>query len=160
MKCVADEISFELPEGWAWEHLGNVSNIARGGSPRPIDVYITDSMNEINWIKIGDTKKNEKYIYSTKEKIIQEGKNKSRYVQSGDLLLTNSMSFGRPYILKTDRCIHDDGWLVIGNIASVFEQNYLYYALSSDFIYKSLSLLASGSTVKRLLFSIPPKYEQ
>lgn len=105
--------------------------------------------------------------YSTKEKIYPEGKNKSRYVRSGDFLLTNSMSFGRPYILKTDGCIHD-GWLVIGDIDSVFDQDYLYYALSSNFIYKSLSLLAAGSTVKnlksdtvkRLLFPIPPKYEQ
>lgn len=88
-------------------------------------------------------------------------------MQRGGFLLTNSMSLGRSYILKIDGCIHD-GWLVIGDIDSVFEQDYLYYALSSDFIYKSLSLLAAGSTVKnlksdtvkRLLFPIPPKCEQ
>ena len=167
VKCIEDEIPFELPEGWRWDRLGNVSNIARGGSPRPIESYITDDENGINWIKIGDTEKDGKYIFKTKEKIKPEGLSKSRYVESGDFLLTNSMSFGRPYILRTDGCIHD-GWLVIGNIDTVFNQDFLYYALSSYFMYQTLSLLAAGSTVKNLksdtvksvLFPIPPMREQ
>ena len=105
---------FELPKGWEWERLGNISTIARGGSPRPIKAYITNDANGVNWIKIGDTEKDGKYIFSTKEKIKPEGVSKSRFVKSGDFLLTNSMSFGRPYILKTEGCIHD-GWLVIGD---------------------------------------------
>ena len=167
MKCIEDEIPFKVPEGWEWERLGNVSTISRGGSPRPIDNYITDKEDGINWIKIGDAEKDGKYIYTTKEKIKPEGITKSRYVKCDDFLLTNSMSFGRPYILKTDGCIHD-GWLVIGNINYVFDQNYLYYALSSDFMYQNLSLLAAGTTVKNLksdsvkliLFPIPPMNEQ
>ena len=167
VKCIEDEIPFELPEGWRWDRLGNISNIARGGSPRPIESYITDDENGVNWIKISDTEKGGKYIYRTKEKIKPEGLTKSRYVESGDFLLTNSMSFGRPYILKTDGCIHD-GWLVIGNIDTVFDQDFLYYALSSSFMYQTLSLLAAGSTVKNLksdtvksvLFPIPPMQEQ
>ena len=167
VKCIEDEIPFELPEGWAWERLGNVSTIARGGSPRPIEDFLTDDKNGINWIKIGDTEKDGKYILHTKERIKAAGLSKTRYVRSGDFLLTNSMSFGRPYILKTDGCIHD-GWLVIGNIKTVFSQDYLYYALSSGFMYTTLSLLAAGSTVKNLksdtvrsvLFPIPPLDEQ
>ena len=167
VKCIEDEIPFELPEGWEWERLGNVSTIARGGSPRPIEDYLTDNVDGINWIKIGDTEKDGKYILHTKEKIKPAGLSKTRYVQSGDFLLTNSMSFGRPYILKTNGCIHD-GWLVIGNIDTVFNQDYLYYALSSSFMYTTLNLLAAGSTVKNLksdtvrsvLFPIPPFGEQ
>ena len=167
VKCIEDEIPFELPDGWTWERLGNVTTIARGGSPRPIKSYLTTELDGVNWIKIGDTEKNGKYIFSTKEKIKPEGIAKSRYVKSGDFLLTNSMSFGRPYILKTDGCIHD-GWLMIGNTEIVFNQDYLYYALSSDFMYNMLSVLAGGSTVdnlnsdlvKSLLFPIPPMQEQ
>ena len=167
MKCIEDEIPFELPDGWAWERLGNVGTIARGGSPRPIEDYLTNDADGINWIKIGDTEKDGKYILQTKEKIKPAGLSKTRYVRCGDFLLTNSMSFGRPYILKTDGCIHD-GWLVIGNIDTVFDQNYLYYGLSSGFMYTTLSLLAAGSTVKNLksdtvrsvLFPIPPLNEQ
>ena len=156
-----------MPENWRWERLGNISTIARGGSPRPIEDYLTESEDGINWIKIGDTEQGGKYILSTRERIIPSGLSKSRYVKCGDFLLTNSMSFGRPYILKIDGCIHD-GWLVIGDIENVFNQDYLYYALSSGFMYKAFSEVAAGSTVKNLksdtvrsvFFPVPPYDEQ
>ena len=77
------------------------------------------------------------------------------------------MSFGRPYILKTDGCIHD-GWLVINDDFKVFDQNFLYYLLSSNVMYQLLSIAAQGSTVKNLksdtvknvIIPIPPKREQ
>ena len=165
--CIDEKIPFALPEKWRWERLGNLSTIARGGSPRPIEDYLTEGDDGINWIKIGDTEQGGKYISSTREKIIPAGLSKTRYVKSGDFLLTNSMSFGRPYILKTDGCIHD-GWLVIGDIDKVFNQDYLYYALSSGFMYKAFSEVAAGSTVKNLksdtvravFFPVPPYDEQ
>lgn len=132
-----------------YERLGNICSVARGGSPRPIESYLTDDENGLNWIKIGDTEQGGKYIFSTKDKIRPDGLSKTRYVHCGDFLLTNSMSFGRPYILKTDGCIHD-GWLVIGDVAVVFHQDYLYYMLSSSAMYNALSSLAVGSTVKNL----------
>ena len=164
---IEDEIPFEIPESWAWEKFGNICNIARGGSPRPIEAYLTNAKNGINWIKIGDTEKGGKYIYSTKEKIKPEGISKSRYVKAGDFLLTNSMSFGRPYILKTDGCIHY-GWLVINDDFKAFNQDFLYYLLSSDIMYQLLALSAKGSTVQNLksdtvkdvYVAIPPKSEQ
>ena len=167
IKCIEAEIPFEIPASWTWARLGSVSTIARGGSPRPIESYLTNDSNGLNWIKIGDAEKGGKYITSTKEKIRPEGLQKTRYVQAGDFLLTNSMSFGRPYILRTNGCIHD-GWLVIGNTRYVFCQDYLYYALSSSHMYETLNSLAAGSTVKNLksdsvkslLFPIPPLPEQ
>ena len=167
ISCIDDEIPFEIPADWRWERLGNISTIARGRSPRPINEYLTNQDDGINWIKIGDTEQGGKYIYSTKEKIIPEGLSKTRYVKSGDFLLTNSMSYGRPYILKTDGCIHD-GWLVIADIENIFYQDFLYYALSSNEMYRAFTNLAAGSTVKNLksdsvksiLFPIPPYDEQ
>lgn len=98
VKCIDDEIPFEIPQGWEWCRLCHVTEVARGGSPRPIKDYITESPSGINWIKIGDTEKGGKFIFSTKERIKPEGMSKSRFVHKGDFLLTNSMSFGRPYI--------------------------------------------------------------
>ena len=166
-RCINNEIPFDLPDGWEYERLGNICTVARGGSPRPIEAFLTNDDNGLNWIKIGDTEQGGKYIYCTKEKIRPDGLTKTRYVKSGDFLLTNSMSFGRPYILKTEGCIHD-GWLVIGNTEDAFEQDYLYYLLSSSTMYNSLSSLAVGSTVKNLkldsvkslLVPIPPLKEQ
>ena len=110
---------------WREVKMGDVCLIERGGSPRPIDKYITKEKNGINWIKIGDTNES-MYITSTAQKIIPEGMKKSRYVQPGDFLLSNSMSFGRPYILAIDGCIHD-GWLVLRDINNVFDKHFLYY---------------------------------
>ncbi|MGI5064535.1 restriction endonuclease subunit S [Treponema putidum] len=164
---ISDEIPFAIPEGWAWCRLGELADIERGGSPRPIEDFITDKGNGINWIKIGDTAPESKYIISAKEKIKPEGKKHSRFVHAGDFLLTNSMSFGRPYILKIDGCIHD-GWLVFADIRNSLLKDFLYYALSSQYIYNSFSLVAAGSTVKNLksntvkqvLFPLPPLAEQ
>ena len=162
-----DKEPFEIPDSWKWVKLNDLAEIARGGSPRPIQDYITDNQDGINWIKIGDTSEKSKYITSSKEKIKPEGKKHSRYVHAGDFLLTNSMSFGRPYILKIDGCIHD-GWLVFANIKECLLEDYLYYALSSAYIYETFSNVAAGSTVKNLKsdtvkqveFPLPPLSEQ
>lgn len=162
-----EEEPFEIPDSWRWVKLNDLAEIARGGSPRPIQDYITEDKDGINWIKIGDTSEKSKYITSSKEKIKPEGKKHSRYVHAGDFLLTNSMSFGRPYILKIDGCIHD-GWLVFANIKECLLQDYLYYALSSAYIYETFSNVAAGSTVKNLKsdtvkqvdFPLPPLSEQ
>ena len=156
-----------LPKGWCICPLNQVTNIARGGSPRPIKDYITTDPNGINWIKIGDTEKNGKYINDTKEKIKPEGISRSRMIHKGDFLLTNSMSFGRPYISNIDGCIHD-GWLVISPIANIYDKDFLYYLLSSSYAYNQFSEKASGTAVSNLniekvanaLFPLPPLAEQ
>ena len=154
---------YNNPKKWRKEKFGEIVTIERGGSPRPINDYITDDINGVNWIKIGDTSQNSMYIKSTKEKIKPEGIKKSRYVKEGDLLLSNSMSFGRPYILKTDGCIHD-GWLVIRDDYNIFNKIYLCTALGTDAIYAQFKNMAVGGVVnnlnkdmvKELSICIPP----
>ena len=158
---------FEIPSTWVLCKLGAVNEIARGGSPRPIKDYLTNDANGINWIKIGDTTKDGKYINTVKEKIRPEGVKKSRLVHKGDFLLTNSMSYGRPYILNVDGCIHD-GWLVISPIGKAYTSDFLYYLLSSSFAYEQFTNVASGGVVTNLnsdkvagtIFPLPPYTEQ
>lgn len=139
----------ENEKGWKVEKMGEVCTIERGGSPRPIEQYLTDAENGINWIKIGDATDGGMVITSTKQKIKPEGMKKSRYVHKGDFLLSNSMSFGRPYILGVDGCIHD-GWLVIQDTKHVFNKIYLYYLLGSSQIYKAFQSMAVGGVVNNL----------
>lgn len=134
---------------WPHERIGGILKIERGGSPRPIDKYITDSPEGVNWIKIGDTVPGEIYIEHAKEKILKSGIVKSRKVLPGDFLLSNSMSFGRPYITKIEGYIHD-GWLVLRDENKIFEKLFLHQLLSSQYVYKQFAKLASGSTVKNL----------
>lgn len=133
---------------WIKKKVSSVSDILRGGSPRPIENYIVKS-GGVNWIKIGDVDSSAKYIFRTNEQIIESGIQYSRFVHSGDLLLSNSMSFGRPYILKTEGCIHD-GWLVIQNYGKYFDKEFLYYLLGSDEVLKQYKSLAAGSSVLNL----------
>ena len=161
------EKPFNIPDNWAWSRLGDLFTILRGGSPRPIKSFLTNDENGINWIKIGDTDPNSKYITKTEEKIIPEGLKKSRAVHIGDFVLSNSMSFGRPYILKINGAVHD-GWLIISDYDQVFNKDFLYYLLLSSFVKKQFSIAATGSTVKNLnrervantIGVIPPLEEQ
>ena len=167
VKCIDEEVPFEIPKGWEWCRICHVAEIARGGSPRPIKEYLTDATDGINWIKIGDTEKDSKYITSVKERIKQSGVSKSRMVHKGDFLLTNSMSFGRPYITQVDGCIHD-GWLVISLIEQSYRQDFFYYLLSSGYAYSQFAKRVAGAVVQNLnsekvaisLFPLPPYKEQ
>lgn len=134
---------------WPMVELGEICNIVRGASPRPIQKYITTDDNGENWIKIGDTKNTTKYIVQTSEKITPEGAKASRKVNIGDFILSNSMSFGRPYILKIDGYIHD-GWLKLSPDNTLINNDYLYYILSSDGIYSQFERAATGGVVRNL----------
>lgn len=162
-----DEKPFEIPDSWEWIRLNNLAAVARGGSPRPIKDFITESKNGVNWIKIGDTEKGGKYINCCAEKIKPEGVVHSRMVHPGDFLLTNSMSFGRPYITNVEGCIHD-GWLVISQYYEGYNPDFLYYLLSSPFAYAQFSGKTAGAVVQNLnkdkvaesCFPLPPLSDQ
>ena len=134
---------------WKKIKLGEHLNICRGASPRPIEKYITVENNGVNWIKIGDISPKENVIKCTKEKITIEGAKHSRYVRKGDLILSNSMSFGRPYILEIDGCIHD-GWLLIQDLEKLFDKKYLCYLLDSDTVKQQYRKYAAGGVVINL----------
>ena len=146
-----DEMIRELcPDGVEYKKLGEIATVLRGASPRPIKKYITNSTDGVNWIKIGDVSAGSKYITQTKEKVTKDGAEKSRRVHKGDFILSNSMSFGRPYILTIEGCVHD-GWLVISDFQSVFTSDFLYYLLSSSSVQQEMKKRASfGGAVQNL----------
>ena len=134
--------------GWVDRTLDQVCIVERGSSPRPIKDFFTTKPDGVNWIKIGDTEEGGKYVYSTGQKITPEGAMQSRFVKEGDFILTNSMSYGRPYIMKTSGCIHD-GWFVL-RLNTAIDTDYFYYLLSSPVVQLQFASLASGSVVKNI----------
>jgi type I restriction enzyme, S subunit len=152
---------------WPSVPLDDVFEIARGGSPRPIDAYITNDASGINWIMIGDASEGSKYITRTKKRIRPEGALRSRRVGPGDFLLTNSMSFGKPYIMSTSGCVHD-GWLVLSPKRDDVDRDFFYHLLGSKSLYSEFERRASGATVKNLnidlvkgvKIGLPPLAEQ
>ena len=147
--------------------LGNIATIVRGASPRPIQKFMTQDTSGVPWIKIGDVPANGKYITAAKEKVTTEGASKSRRIKPGDFVLSNSMSFGRPYITQIEGCIHD-GWLAISDFDEAFDPDFLYHLLRSDSIQAEFARRAGAGTVQNLNAEIvrsipvpvPPRDEQ
>ena len=144
------EIRFKgFNDDWEQRKFYELVIIERGGSPRPIDKYITKDENGLNWVKIGDAPEQGNYIIQTTEKIKPEGLSKTREVHPGDLILSNSMSFGRPYIMAIDGCIHD-GWLAIRDTEKRFDLKFLCTLLGTDSMLNQYNARAAGSTVNNL----------
>jgi type I restriction enzyme S subunit len=167
-----DDKPFDIPETWKWIKLGSLFSIERGSSPRPIQSYLTNDADGVNWIKIGDSEVGAKYITKTSQKITREGALCSRKVEIGDFIVSNSMSFGRPYIMAIEGYVHD-GWNIIHLIKAIndqdlFDKEYLYYVLSSNLLVEQMKTKAAGGVVKNiksdylkdLILPIPPLAEQ
>ena len=137
------------PSEWKEKALGDFISIGRGASPRPIESFLTSSPDGVNWIKIGDAPKYGMYITRTAERITPAGAIRSVRVHAGDFILSNSMSFGRPYILKIDGCIHD-GWLRLYDYNETVDRDFLFYVLASDETKKQYVAYAAGSGVQNL----------
>ena len=123
--------------------VGDICNVSRGASPRPIKKYLTQSGEGVPWIKIGDVSPFDKYIKKTNERITQEGAKKSRFLHKGDLILSNSMSFGRPYILEIDGCIHD-GWISLSGFENYVLRDFLYEVLNTKCVQDYWAMKANN----------------
>ena len=167
-KALVPQIRFTgFTDPWEQRKLGELVEIERGGSPRPIEQYITDDPCGLNWVKIGDAPELGRYITKTAEKIKPEGLSKTRQVYPGDLVLSNSMSFGRPYIMAIKGCVHD-GWLLIRDAQKHFDPIFLCHMLGAPQMLNQYRMFAAGSTVNNLnkelvgnaIVSLPSKNEQ
>lgn len=136
--------------------MAEFSQISRGASPRPIRNYIVS--NGVPWIRIGDVPVSGKYVTATEQCILKEGLSKSRRVFPGDFILSNSMSFGRPYISMIEGCVHD-GWLVISGYEEVMDRDFLYHLLRSTRVQQYFVQNAGEGTVKNLNSEIVSKLE-
>jgi len=140
---------FEGAGEWGSTILGSLSEVVRGGSPRPIDGFLTNAADGLNWLKIGDVDKDSKYVTKTADKVRREALTKTRIVNSGDLILSNSMSFGRPFILQISTCIHD-GWIAVRKIDENIIRDFLYYFILSQGSQDYFVGNAAGSGVQNL----------
>ena len=142
----------QVPKTWINGVLGDFVEIKRGGSPRPIQDFLSDS--GFHWLKISDaTGISSPFINEIKEYIIEAGLKKTVYLKSGSLVLSNSATPGLPKILDIDTCIHD-GWLYFPS--SKFSNEYLY--LYFKHIRDNLIALGNGSVFTNLKTDILKNY--
>lgn len=120
----------QIPKNWQKVRLGEVVDIRRGASPRPIHEYISNS--GMPWLKIADiTSIESRYVDSTKEFIREAGISKSVTVKPGDLILSNSATPGIPRFMRITACVHD-GWLILNPAHNLVDKDYLFYRLIVD----------------------------
>ena len=129
--------------------LGDIAKVNRGASPRPISKYITDDDTGVPWIKIGDIGLNSKYVTKTKQKITVEGAKNSRVLNKGDFIMSNSMSYVRPYILDIVGAIHD-GWASINDFDKFLDSDFLYYYLTTTKVQNYWNSKINSSSVSNL----------
>lgn len=142
----------QVPKAWINGVLGDFVEIKRGGSPRPIQSFLSDS--GFHWLKISDaTGISSPFINEIKEYIIEAGLKKTVHLKSGSLVLSNSATPGLPKILDIDTCIHD-GWLYFPS--SKFSNEYLY--LYFKHIRDNLIALGNGSVFTNLKTDILKNY--
>ena len=147
------KVGDELPDGWREGKIGDLIEIRRGSSPRPIQDYISDS--GYKWLKISDaTATDSPYIFEIKEHIITEGLKNTTLKKAGDLVLSNSATPGMPKILAIDTCVHD-GWMHFPN--SKVSNEYLYLLFLS--IRPALIQHGSGSVFTNLKTDMLREFE-
>lgn len=141
-----------VPDSWNGGKLGDFAEIKRGGSPRPIQEYLSDS--GLRWLKISDvTSLQTPFVIDIKDHIIEAGLRKTVFLKAGSLVLSNSATPGVPKILDVDSCIHD-GWLYFPE--SKFSKEYLY--LYFKYIRQQLVNLSNGSVFNNLKTDILKGY--
>lgn len=140
----------EFEGEWEKNKFSEHIKLYRGSSPRPINLFITKESNGVNWIKIGDTKNCKNFLIdNVEEKITFEGAKKSRKVFKGELILANSMSFGKTYLLDLEGCIYD-GWFVLREFEQHFNREYLHQLLNSNYLQKQYKTLSTGGVVQNI----------
>lgn len=146
------QIGDELPEGWKVGAIGDILEIKRGGSPRPIQDYLSD--NGYRWLKISDATATAcPFIFNIKEHIKPEGLKNTVLKKAGDIVLSNSATPGMPKILAVDTCVHD-GWMHFPS--SKVSNEYLYLLFIS--IRPNLVQQGSGSVFTNLKTDILREY--
>ncbi|MCQ2663648.1 restriction endonuclease subunit S [Helicobacter pylori] len=122
-----DALTIPLPKAWQRVRLGDIAEIKRGASPRPIEnpKWFCANSN-VGWVRISDISKNSRFLYKTAQKLSKKGIEKSRFIKQNSLIMSMCATIGKPIITKIDTCIHD-GFVVFEN--PKIDLNYLYYFL-------------------------------
>lgn len=139
---------------WKTKKIGEVVDIRRGASPRPIHIFLTNK--GMPWVKIADaTSDTSRYIRKTNEFIIDEGISKSVTVVPETLIVSNSATPGLPKIMKITACVHD-GWLIFSNYKGI-TRDFLYYKLID--VRQKLVNQANGSVFQNLKTDIVKDFD-
>lgn len=122
----------KIPNEWDVVLLSEISEIVRGGSPRPAGSLRYFNGNFIPWVTVAsltNLSEGQKYVEKTETALTEEGSKQSRILEKGTLVLANSgATLGVPKILGIKSCAND-GVAALININNEFSVDFLYYNL-------------------------------
>ena len=165
VKCIDEEVPFEIPQGWEWCRIASLADVVRGGSPRPAGSPIFYD-GSIPFLKVADlTRESSIYVKSFSSTIKEAGLSKTRLVGAGTLLLTNSgATLGVPKICTFETTFNDG----IAAFLSLDERLKLYvywfFCYMTD-LYRNINQGTAQPNlntdiIKMTLVPIPPYKEQ
>jgi len=142
----------KLPDGWKWSTLGKECDVVTGGTPpRHIKEYYGGTTP---WIKPSDLDK-EVYVDSSEEYLTDKGRNESRLLPSGSVLVSCIGNLGKLAIAKCELATNQqiNSLIPHNNINS----KYLYYYLGfiQPLIVKKASTALVPIINKSLFSDIP-----
>lgn len=130
---------------WYQTRFGDLCDITRGGSPRPIHDYLREE--GVPWVKIADaTASSSRFIKKTSQFIKPEGLSKTREVFPGDLIVSNSATPGIPRFMDIYAAVHD-GWLLLRNFKGL-DKEFCFYLIEHE--RPKLLLQGNGSVFTNL----------
>lgn len=119
----------EFKEEWSKLKLGELAEIVRGSSPRPIsDPRWFDINSDIGWLRISDVTEQNGKITKLEQKISKDGQKKTRVLHSKHLLLSIAATVGKPVINYVKTGVHD-GFLIF--LRPLFDIEFMYQWLDA-----------------------------
>ena len=168
VKCIEDEIPFEIPESWAWGRIKNLGTIIRGNGIKRSEI-IEDGFPCVRYGEIYTTYKSS---FSTMVSFIaEELHSKSKHFSYGDILMTLTGE-NKPDIAKAVAYLGKEKVAASGDLGiwSHHGMNplYLVYLLDSPCVIEqkigkatgNIIVHISGEKIGEILVSIPPLNEQ
>ena len=165
MKCIEDEIPFELPEGWAWARLGTVAEAIGDGDHQPPP----QTSSGIPFLVISNVSGGALSFENTRFVSIEYFNRlpETRKPRNGDLLFTVTGSYGIPILVDTDDMFCFQRHIAIVRPCTI-SNRYLYVILGSSYVKSICDAKATGTaqktvglaTLRELLIPVAPHTEQ
>lgn len=150
----------------AWEKrkLGELSNIRRGASPRPISSkkWFSET-SSIGWLRISDVTEQNGRIYHVAQHLSKEGQEKTLVLTTKHLILSIAATVGKPVQNYIALGIHD-GFIVFLN--PKFDLDFMFYFLEdyqpkwSRFGQPGSQVNINSELVRELEINVPREDEQ
>ena len=155
---------FENADAWEQRKLGELAEIVRGASPRPIsDPKWFDANSDVGWLRISDVTNQNGRIRYLEQHISKLGQEKTRVITEPHLLLSIAATVGKPLINYVKTGVHD-GFLIFLN--PKFDLEFMYQWLEmfrpewNKYGQPGSQVNLNSDLVKNQKIAIPSKEEQ